>query len=540
MSFSPRPRPQTVNLSFTDQDITDTYRDDRSTVHSSPQHRHARGDTPLSRRQLSADDYSSPGRWTVSSRRSGTGSERGGMDVDERAERSNLDKLLDFLDDDDAQDCQKHQKEQAHPSPGAAGRSYATSTPPPPSTSSSFRQPPPPSTIRPSTSRRSTIPPSSTSHSPSSTRATESPSVRAHHRSLSSISAGIGTRSNSALARFTRTNGGNSSMRADARGVEVPDSPSPRPGSVAALRRNGEGNSALDPENSFTRGGDRSRARDGEAEQVAPEYVEDQGGEYVEEEREEQSEREGTEGGSLDSVARVAQAAMDEFDTIISYGIASSSRSASRLRNIPSPTRTPTPPSARSAGAPLPPPPPQYPASISSRPQVDDEINAHLVQELRDAQDYIAFLQDELRSISSVVVQLRKRPTSSPARPNGYHRQEALEHSEPRDSRSPRRSGGDGAERARQEEVVVEETGQAAFGLVKHILTQLPSLSPSYSTPPSLHSLSSALSFARQVDQLAHNVPRLRRDEDVFEKGNLEKVLVRVKGWERAVRAGER
>mgnify|MGYP001582931747 CR=1 FL=1 len=56
-----------------------------------------------------------------------------------------------------------------------------------------------------------------------------------------------------------------------------------------------------------------------------------------------------------------------------------------------------------------------------------------------------------------------------------------------------------------------------------------------------MHSLTLALQFTRSVDALVHLAPGgggrgERRDELVFEEGNLESVLRRVRGWERAVR----
>ncbi|GAA5903236.1 hypothetical protein JCM6882_008114 [Rhodosporidiobolus microsporus] len=539
MSFSPRPRPNTVGLSFTDHDLTDTYRDDRSshTAASSPQRRHPRGDTPLSRRQPSADDYSSPGRWTVSSRRSASERDGGEERDEEERERSNLDKLLDLLDDDDGE------VEQHHPLPGSsggAGRSFATSTPPPLHPGS--RSPYPPTTARrpPLSSRRS--PPHaspSTAASATATYATESPFLRAHHRSLSSLSAvnGAQHRPNSALARFSRSNGldgGGGEGGGGGRGMGVPDSPSPRPGSVAALRGKGEGSFAAVGERSGVGAGAANgagragHAGGGKGKERAYE------GDGAEDLEQDGDEGESTEGGSLDSVARVAQAAMDEFDTIISHGVSTSSRSASRLRNIPSPARTPTPPASSAYSA-------RSTRSSPSRADNDD-LNAHLVRELRDAQDYIAYLQDELRSISDVVVQLRERPepTLAPALPDGFASSETPSPVSQR-TRADLRSD-EGGLRAEEEQVVLEDTSQAAFEVVKHLTSLLPSLSLSSasSTPqPSLSSLGLALSFTRQIDQLAHNLPHARRDEDVFRQENLEGVLRRVKGWERVVRGGE-
>ncbi|GAA5867663.1 hypothetical protein JCM8547_001335 [Rhodosporidiobolus lusitaniae] len=538
MSFSPRPRPQTValsGLSFT-SDLTDDFRDCTS-VASSPAQRHPRGDTPLSRRTYSAQagEWESPGRssrWTAS---------EGGGDEDEGTERekSNLDKLLDFLDDDDDEQEQRTSR---------AAR--ATSTPPPPHSSSSSRPPPPPTTIR-------RAPPCTAAYlpSPSSTRASDSPSIRAHHRSFSSVSHNQSGRSGSALARLRAGEAAGGSGGGKGRGG-APDSPSPRPGSVEALRRKGEGSSSgfLSGLMSGVSLGERS----------AGGGVEGKWKERAEEEREEKDEQEQvqgeeTEGGeSLDSVARVAQAAMDEFDTIISHGASSShhssARPASRLRNIPSPVRTPTPPGISSSSR----PPAQYRPSSRSPPAehaaphptsgdlnahnkglLDEELNVQLVQELREAQDYIAYLQDELRSIGEVVRELRSeehRPQRGEGEKLGFAGDESRRTSgfEP-----PRRQD------RREDAAVLEETAGAAFEVVKHLLTTLPSHSPSSSSsssphPPSLTTLALALRFTREIDQLAHASPGLRRDEDVFTAENLERVGRRVGGWERAVREGGR
>ncbi|GAA5842457.1 hypothetical protein JCM11251_007320 [Rhodosporidiobolus azoricus] len=543
MSFSPRPRPHTVGLSFTDHDLTDTYRDDRSSINgtatSSPQRRHPRGDTPLSRRPVNADDFSSPGRWTVSSRRSV--SEKEGELDEEEHERSNLDKLLDLLDDEE--DGAEH----PYRSPGrneTANRTFATSTPPPPPPGS--RSPYPPTTAPRTLASQRHSPPHvspSTNADPTSTyAATESPSLRAHQRSLSSLSAPV-ARPNSALARFQRSHG-----RADGaeggRGAGLPDSPSPRPGSVAALRGKGEASFATAAERSGASAAALPEAHRLREDGQGKTQGHDQGGEDAggEDRDEEHREETSTEAGSLDSVARVAQAAMDEFDNIISQGVSSSSRSASRLRNIPSPARTPSASSPR--------PPAQYrrtsPPSAAGGPAHDD-LNAHLVQELRDAQDYIAYLQDELRSISDVVVQLRERPEQGS--PPTAHENDFATSGTPSPATQRTRAelhsdgGSTGALRAEEEQVVLEEANRAAYEVVSHLTSLLPTLSlgPLNSTTPqqpSLNSLSLALTFTRQMDQLAHNLPHQRRDEDVFTRGNLESVRRRVGGWERVVRGG--
>ncbi|GAA5877006.1 hypothetical protein JCM1840_007095 [Sporobolomyces johnsonii] len=179
---------------------------------------------------------------------------------------------------------------------------------------------------------------------------------------------------------------------------------------------------------------------------------------------------------------------------------------------------------------------PQHPAPSRS----EQDINTQLVAELRDAQDYIAYLQDELRAIRDVVVQLREVPEALPL-PNGL----AL-HSAPPSKPHPPSSQPTPTAAAE-----LTNASQEAFEVVKHLIALLPSLSlspssqpspssqshPSAAAPPSLHSLSLALRFTRSLDALVHHGQE-RRDEDVFEEGNLGSVERRVRGWERAVREG--
>ncbi|GAA5900646.1 hypothetical protein JCM5296_006737 [Sporobolomyces johnsonii] len=459
MSFSPRARPNTVNLSFTDPDLTDTYRDDRTTSScSSPRHRHARGDTPVSRRQetISGDESNTKGSVTPAQDRS---------DVDAASERS----------------FNSSSARTYHPSSQASPLFALCSS----STSSiSF-----PFSYRPSSASAS--------------------------------------RPSSALAMFSRTNGSTTSGRAM---DGMPDSPSPRPGSVAALRKNE---------------GDRSNIAEGtsKGEEREPEYLE---GDSLPED--------GTE-PSVDSITRVAEAALKEFEGIVSRGTSPSSRHdrpPSRLRNIRSPTRSPSPPATN-----------HHRMSSSTRHSYEDvdatytqqhyqqpqhpapsrseqDINTQLVAELRDAQDYIAYLQDELRAIRDVVVQLREVPEALPL-PNGH----AL-HSAPPSKPHPPSSQPTPTAAAE-----LTNASQEAFEVVKHLIALLPSLSlspatqpspssqshPSAVAPPSLHSLSLALRFTRSLDALVHHGQE-RRDEDVFEEGNLGRVERRVRGWERAVREG--
>ncbi|GAA5939014.1 hypothetical protein JCM1841_001559 [Sporobolomyces salmonicolor] len=335
------------------------------------------------------------------------------------------------------------------------------------------------------------------------------------------------SRPSSALAMFGRANGSRTSGRAM---DGLPDSPSPRPGSVAALRKS-EGDRS-----NFAEGTSKGKERE-------PEYLD---GVSLQED--------GTE-PSVDSITRVAEAALKEFEGIVSRGTSLSSRHdrpPSRLRNIRSPTPSPSPPATKDLRT-----------SPSTGPSNDDvdatytqqhfqqprhpppshseqEVNTQLVAELRDAQDYIAYLQDELRAISDVVVQLREVPEVLPL-PNG-----SASHSAP--SPKPHTPPSQPTRPAAAE---LTRASQEAFEVVKHLVTLLPSvcLSPSSqistsaqshaspSAPASLHSLSLALRFTRSLDALVHHGQK-RRDEDVFEEGNLGRIERRVRGWERAVREG--
>ncbi|GAA5999222.1 uncharacterized protein JCM10292_001679 [Rhodotorula paludigena] len=496
MPFSPRTRPDTVNLAFSDPDITDTYRDERSSAAaSSPRARHPRGDTPLSRRQGDWDDSAtSSGRWSASRR---SASAFGGEDgQDELRELSNLDKLLLLLDGEgDDED------EPLRASKRAAGRLAATSTPPPthPRTSSA----PPPA---PTTARRSNA--TYADHQAQSRRNDEQslhigasadlagskpPAQRTAHSS--SFRPSLAGRPPSTIELLQRANG------FVATGQDPLISPSPRPGSVAALRKSEGERSGSDlrrmggEENGGAAGHGRLDVDDGEG-TVA----------------------------SLDSVARVAEAALREFDTIVSQHstLQPTDRPPSRLRNIPSRTASGAPPNASAT--------PGRAYGGMGSPAEATNTNLQLVHELREAQDYIAYLQQELHTINGVVLQLRDRPGPDTAPSDGAH------------SRTPAAVPVPPAESPQMTQARVDEAAQAAFEVVKHTVAMLPSLpSPptAASASPSLLSLHRALAFTRAVDQLAHHSPDLRRDELIFGEENLRGVLRRVGTWERVVRTGD-
>ncbi|BGP26302.1 hypothetical protein JCM10295v2_005250 [Rhodotorula toruloides] len=464
MAFSPRPRPDTVNLALSDADVTDTYRDERSsTAASSPRRRHPRGDTPLSRRTGGAEsEATSPGRWCAS-RRSPSGADGRDEDGHGTNSRSNLDKLLDFLDEDDAEQTLKEGME-------PIGRPQAMSTPPPTiPRPAGYPQPAEPAILGPDLLAHSAH--SFQTFSPT-TAATFSPLPHAPPHTLRPPLSSLPP---SALELLQRVNGYSAP-----RGPGAPDSPSPQPGSVAALRLSEAEKSRLDGRNGGKDGVERrsaasARQRRGSAETDA----------------------------SLDSIARVAEAALHEFDTIVSQRavVDSTGRPPSRLRDIPSPPRTVSSPTSHPQSS-----HPHYRAIVDESAQ---DVNIHPIQELREAQDYIVYLQQELRSINEVVVQLRGRPTDNPLPPR------------------PEQEAG---------------SAQAAFEVIKHTFAMLPSLptTASSSTQPQLDSISRALAFTRSIDRLAHRTARERRDEDVFAVENLQDVLGEVAQWEREARQAER
>lgn len=135
-----------------------------------------------------------------------------------------------------------------------------------------------------------------------------------------------------------------------------------------------------------------------------------------------------------------------------------------------------------------------------------ETIRAQLIQELREAQDYIAYLQDELRSIGDVVGQLREEPDDAQNGP-------------PRARATPA---------AQDWTAVAQGTQHAAFDILQHTFAMLPSLSDA-STP--LDSVARALGFVRRMDELVQRPGARRRDEDIFNERNLEAMLRRVEGF---------
>lgn len=236
MSFSPRARPHTVNLAFSDPDVTDSYRDDRSfNTASSPRHRHPLGDSPYSARNPHDSietQTTSPGRY-----RSSRGSQAGGVGDSSERIKSNLDRLLDLLDQDD-HEAQQSQDELAA-SLAKSGRSYMSTPPPPPPTSASTSARPhyapvsAPPTV--TSSRRHPGPRTE----PAAQTAAETPfsdSLGATPTAAARYSTGrppLSARGSSALELLQRANGFSSPPS----GPRVPVSPSPRPGSVAAMKR---------------------------------------------------------------------------------------------------------------------------------------------------------------------------------------------------------------------------------------------------------------------------------------------------------------
>lgn len=590
MAFSPRARPDTVHLAFSDADLTDTYRDERSSAAaSSPRARHPRGDTPLSRGRGNADDTgTSPGRWSVSRRSASDAADED--QGDDLRELSNLDKLLNLLDGDEQDDTWDASFRHG----GGLSRSVGMSTPPPPTGQHSTSHPPPaPSTVRrrdvsaarpsPSSRRPAQYPTTETAFSTAASPETASPSTRNFRPPLSA-------RAPSALEILQRANG--FSVARDG----APDSPSPRPGSVAALRRSGEGDRSGFEGSSTSLKGKERRYDAGERTDAAVD------GSYEETV------------ASVDSITRVAEAVRSLSRASRCSPAQDSSarasphrRSKSSTRLSPTTRQTVVPPLAcatfpprrearhRPTTATLPHnllrrqrhdssdgtslTTPMGPLGTSTcrcagrsscrgRESETDAYEPHqLVQELRDAQDYIAYLQNELHAINDVVVQLREKPDPAcvamasltvprvRADPRGRQQSPRVRVA-PRPARCAGKPTLDGAGAGRADDAggVRGRQGVSSLALARsqsadpsssathkqHTLAMLPSLpssaspsgsDPSSSTAPSVLSLHRALAFTRSVDQLAHRSHDLRRDEDIFQEDNLRGVLRVVDGW---------
>ncbi|KAM0753433.1 hypothetical protein T439DRAFT_322338, partial [Meredithblackwellia eburnea MCA 4105] len=189
---------------------------------------------------------------------------------------------------------------------------------------------------------------------------------------------------------------------------------------------------------------------------------------------------------------------------------------------------------------------------------------AVLLDEVEACKASIAHLHSELRDINSLVGSLRLQPQSqsrpfihamgtnwrrdgmdelvdndperTPRRrrfaPGGWGWREADEHVDEGYGPSPRK--GVGREWQRHEED--ERELQGAWAVMKHTISLLPTPDPA-SSSLSLNSISNALQFIRNIDELVQD-PRgmKRRDEDIFKEENLERLERRLKGWSGVVR----
>jgi hypothetical protein len=233
-------RATTTNLTFTDGDLTDQYRDERSSsALSSSTHgnRHPRGDTPsVGQREPRGGEHS-------------VGTSRGGSTNEGATTREmpSLDKLMAFLDEDD--DHEELQPPGTTPRPN---RSIGTSSPRRLHSTRTRHD-------SPSTRTRNGIPPSSTPPPPSRSQPPSASASSTSHASSTSPSPSIRARSNSHRAQSQSANssyrhqqpaaaapsvdphslrgnrGGNYIGQPD--GDALPISPSPKPGSMATLRR---------------------------------------------------------------------------------------------------------------------------------------------------------------------------------------------------------------------------------------------------------------------------------------------------------------
>lgn len=247
MSFSPRARPDTVHLPFSDVDVTDSYRDVEASSNnaSSPRHRHPQGDTPLVRRAPGsiASSATSPSRFGRSSSHGGRSAGAGEQDNSERI-RSNLDKLLDLLDQED-EHAQEHAGDSLLRSAGGVERSRMSTPPPAPPplrATSEVRSEKLPHSApfdgRPSSGEawsraRSDAPPQETFTSFSDTTYA-GPQPPPPPADYSAARSPLSARGSTALELLQRMNGFEKEHQQQR--SRLPDSPSPRPGSVAALR----------------------------------------------------------------------------------------------------------------------------------------------------------------------------------------------------------------------------------------------------------------------------------------------------------------
>lgn len=189
-----------------------------------------------------------------------------------------------------------------------------------------------------------------------------------------------------------------------------------------------------------------------------------------------------------DSVTKLADEVLQEFESIVLPGIQNHDRPPSRLRGIPSP-----PSSATSSS-------PDLTQTQPPGPSEDISIRA----ELAASREYISRLQEELRQVTAVVKTLAAQESQPAMRPTHRVRKP-----------SP----------PQNEDVLT---------VAQHVL----SLISSSSMPPEeLESIALALNFTRRMDSLVWKLAdEGRRDEDVFKAHNIQALSDRVSRWEEVVR----
>ncbi|GAA5998389.1 hypothetical protein JCM5350_008359 [Sporobolomyces pararoseus] len=514
-TFSPRQRPRTVNLNgFEDPDLTDQFRDDTlQSQASSNSRRHPRGDTPSRTGPLGTGT----GTGTSAS------STRLMMMNDKGTSLTNLDKLLDFLDNDDQHASFRGITKT--PDRGRGGGEGGGS-----------------STIR----------------NPNFTSSATTTTIR--------------------TAETEKLQQDGSS----------PYSPSPRPGSVAAMRSHSRSLS-FQSQNTLTN--QRNLYNDDNDDSV------DNSQHYQQQEEHEK--------GSVDSITRVAQAALDEFDSIISSsrgGGTAISTSSSSTKQQQSGCRSPHSESTRSPPVrqippsshsnidnfyPVPQPCPlprstSVSTSIQQRADMEEaeepveeitnfaddphQLNLQLIQELRESQDYISFLQTELKTIGKVVSQLREHeknsssmvipPTTTTITKEGSRGQSYLgggrgeigDHDQEEKLNENRRDKEEDVEVDSEINMkdLLRDENRKAFEIVQHLIAMIPSTTRTSTTEQgggkviSIESINSSLNFVRKIDTLvmtSQQQGRLfgrdgegmvdlvrRRDEEVFEGRNLERL----------------
>ncbi|SCV73887.1 BQ2448_6317 [Microbotryum intermedium] len=232
------------------------------------------------------------------------------------------------------------------------------------------------------------------------------------------------------------------------------------------------------------------------------------------------------------SDARIADEALSEFDSIIHNATPHRNRARppSRLRQDPSPwlsphvagrgqditeqaedyTQTTAQFTAQGDQG--------YGTSVARTKigRATEDERSMLISELREANEYISLLQDDIENISRIVSELKADRTREQAR----------------------------LEEFRRAQLPLSAQEQAELAVARHLISLLPSFvaatPPSRSRlPTSVNSLALAVAFTRSIDSLVQHGPQgeNRRDEVVFTQDNVEKMLKRVKKWERVVRS---